>query len=111
MTLMNWQVYTLPLKDEFIQRLPEGKVDERPGIFFRGTFDLSELADTFLDLSEYQKGLVWVNGHNLGRYWNLGPQKRLYCPAGWLRRGQNQITVLELQQLQPAAVTGFAELE
>ena len=111
MTLMNWQVYSLPLKDEFVRRLPEGKVDERPGIFFRGTFDLSEPADTFLDLSEYQKGLVWVNGHNLGRYWNLGPQKRLYCPAGWLRRGQNQILVLDLHQLRPAAVTGFAELE
>src|ERR1039458_304361 len=111
MTLMNWQVYSLPLKDEYVQRLPQGKVDERPGIFFRGTFDLSEPADTFLDLSEYQKGLVWVNGHNLGRYWNLGPQRRLYCPASWLRRGQNQILVLDLHQLQPAAVTGFAELE
>lgn len=111
MTLMNWQVYSLPLRDEFVQRLSEGKVDERPGIFFRGTFELTEPADTFLDLSEYQKGLVWVNGHNLGRYWSLGPQKRLYCPAGWLRRGQNQILVLDLHQLQPAAVTGFAELE
>ena len=111
MTLMNWEVYPLPLKDDFVRQLPEGKVDERPGIFFRGTFDLSEPADTFLDLSGYQKGLVWVNGHNLGRYWNLGPQKRLYCPAGWLRRGQNQILVLDLHQLQPAAVAGYAELE
>ncbi|HYW43619.1 MAG TPA: glycoside hydrolase family 35 protein [Bryobacteraceae bacterium] len=111
MTLMNWEVYPLPLKDDFVRQLPEGKVEERPGIFFLGTFDLAEPADTFLDLSGYQKGLVWVNGHNLGRYWNLGPQKRLYCPAGWLRRGQNQILVLDLHQLQPAAVMGFAELQ
>jgi beta-galactosidase GanA len=111
MTLMNWRVYPLPLKEEFIRHLAEGKVDDRPGIFFRGTFDLAETADTFLDLSGYQKGLVWVNGHNLGRYWNIGPQKRLYCPAGWLKRGANDIVVLDLHQLQPAPVAGFAELD
>ena len=111
MTLMNWRVYPLPLKEEFIQHLPEGAVDDRPGIFFRGTFSLAEPADTYLDLAGYQKGLVWVNGHNLGRYWNIGPQKRLYCPAGWLRRGTNEIVVLDLHQLQPAAVAGFTELD
>ena len=111
MTLMNWRVYPLPLKEEFIQHLPEGAVDDRPGIFFRGTFSLAEPADTYLDLAGYQKGLVWVNGRNLGRYWDIGPQKRLYCPAGWLRRGTNEIVVLDLHQLQPAAVAGFTELD
>jgi hypothetical protein len=111
MTLMNWRVYPLPLDDDFIARLPEGKVDERPGIFFRGSFDLSEPADTFFDLSGYRKGLVWVNGHNLGRYWDLGPQKRLYCPAPWLRAGRNEIVALDLHQLEPAAVAGFPAQE
>ena len=109
MTLMNWQVYPLPLREDFIARLKEGKVDDRPGIFFRGTFTLKETADTFFDLSGYQKGLAWVNGHNLGRYWNIGPQQRLYCPAGWLKAGTNEIVVLDLHQLQPAAVAGFAD--
>jgi hypothetical protein len=86
-------------------------VDDRPGIFFKGTFDLANAVDTFLDLSGYQKGLVWVNGHNLGRYWNIGPQSRLYCPAGFLKRGANDIVVLDLHQLRPADVAGFAELE
>lgn len=111
MTLMNWRVYPLPLSEEFVRKLPAGPAGDRPGIFFRGTFELSETADTFLDLSGYQKGLVWVNGHNLGRFWNIGPQKRLYCPAGRLRRGANDIVVFDLHQLEPAAVAGFARSE
>lgn len=51
------------------------------------------------------------NGHHLGRYWNIGPQKRLYCPAGWLKRGANEIVVLDLHPLLAAPVAGFAELE
>ena len=109
--LMNWRVYPLPLGEEFVEKLPAGKTGERPGIFFRGTFDLAEPADTFLDFSAYQKGLLWVNGHNLGRYWSIGPQKRLYCPGVWLRRGRNEIVVLDLHQLQPAPVAGFPTLE
>lgn len=108
MTLMNWRVYRLPLGEDYVARLKPGKGGERPGIFFRGTFRLEKTADTFFDLSGYQKGLVWVNGHNLGRYWNIGPQKRLYCPAGWLRSGGNEILVLDLHQVEGAAVAGFA---
>jgi beta-galactosidase len=111
MTLMNWRVYPMPMKEEFVRSLPSGDVDQRPGIFFRGTFELREPADTFLDMSGYQKGLVWVNGHNLGRYWNIGPQKRLYCPAVWLKRGRNDLMVFDLHQLEPAAVSGFQTLE
>jgi len=111
MTLMNWRVYPLPLGDDFVRRLPAGSTGDRPGLFFRGTFELKDTADTFFDLSAYQKGLIWVNGHNLGRYWNIGPQKRLYCPASWLRRGENDIAVFDLHQLQPAPVAGYARPE
>ena len=111
MTLMNWRVYSLPLTEDFVRGLTQGKIEDRPGIFFRGTFDLAETADTYFDLSGYQKGLVWINGHNLGRYWKIGPQQRLYCPAGWLKRGANEIVVLDLHQVQPAPVAGFPELE
>jgi hypothetical protein len=91
--------------------LKPGNPGERPGIFFRGTFHLKQPADTFFDLSGYQKGLVWVNGHNLGRYWRIGPQQRLYCPANWLRTGLNELVAFDLHQTQPAAVAGFPELE
>lgn len=109
--LMNWCVYPLPLGEEFVKKLLAGKIGERAGIFFGGTLELAQPAGTFLDLSAYQKGLVWVNGHNLGRYWSIGPRKRLYCPAVWLRRGRNQIVVLDPHQLQAAPVAGFPALE
>jgi beta-galactosidase len=44
--------------------------------------------------------VVWVNGHNLGRYWDIGPQTRLYCPAAWLKAGENQVIVFDLHQAQ-----------
>ena len=111
MTLMNWRVYSLPMEPSYIRNLHEGLVEGRPGIFFRGTFELSNTADTFIDLSGYQKGVVWVNGHNLGRYGDIGPQKRLYCRALWLNHGANEIVVFDLHQLQAAPVEGFPTME
>lgn len=68
-------------------------------------------ADTFLDLSNYTKGIVWVNGHNLGRYWNIGPQKRLFCPATWLREGINEIMLFDLHLTNTTYLTGSRTLE
>ncbi len=112
MTLMNWEIFPLPLDDKFIASLketyPEGNHD---GIFFKGNFDLPETGDTYIDLSNYQKGIVWVNGHNLGRYWNTGPQYHLYCPATWLKKQNNQIVVFDLHQSQAAPIRGVKKLE
>ena len=77
----------------------------RPGIFFTATLNLSKVADTYLDLSGWTKGVVWVNGNNLGRYWAIGPQYRLYCAASWLRPGRNQITVFDLHQTTTAPIS------
>ena len=111
MTLMNWRVYSLPLDVGWVESLKSGEVGRRPGIFFQGQFELAQPADTFLDLSRWTKGIVWVNGRNLGRYWNIGPQQRLYCPGVWLKRGSNQVTVLDLHQLDPAPVEGFPAMK
>jgi beta-galactosidase len=101
MTLMNWDVFLLPLSDAWVTALPAGKIaDTRPGTFFRGTFKVDTPADTFIDMTGYRKGVVWVNGHNLGRYWDIGPQTRLYCPAAWLKAGDNQVIVFDLHQAQ-----------
>jgi beta-galactosidase len=67
------------------------------------TFTVSTPTDTYLDLRQWGKGSVWVNGHNLGRYWGIGPQQTLYVPAEWLKKGSNEITVLEL--LKPQQTT------
>ena len=59
-------------------------------------------------MTEFTKGYVFVNGHNLGRYWNIGPQKSLYCPAAWLKEGSNEILVLEMskRKFNGAAIWG-----
>jgi beta-galactosidase len=112
MTLMNWEVYNLPMDDRFISGLkPSGKPEIKNGIFFRGIFQLEKTGDTFIDFTNYQKGVTWVNGHNLGRYWNIGPQKRLYCPASWLKKGENEVIVFDLHQKEAAEVSGFKVME
>jgi hypothetical protein len=110
MTLMDWQAFQMPLSAAWVQGLGRTEPDDRKGVFFRGSFALDSLADTYLDMSGYKKGYVWVNGHNLGRYWDIGPQKRLYCPAPWLKRDENRVIVLDLLQADPADVTGARAL-
>lgn len=110
MTLMNWNVYSLPLQDAWVTALKQSAVDSRPGVFFKGEFEVAKAADMFLDMSGYAKGIVWVNGRNLGRYWEIGPQKRLYCPGVWLRAGRNEIIVFDLHRTEPAPVAGYPAL-
>lgn len=96
MTLMNWEAFLLPLDDRWVSALKSTAAEDRPGTFFKGTFNLTATADTFIDMSAYKKGVVWINGHNLGRFWEIGPQTKLYCPASWLKIGANSIIVLDL---------------
>ena len=116
MTLMNWQAYLLPLSDSWMAGLKAASSSvnadaTKPGRFFRGRFRLDKSADTFLDLTGYGKGVVWVNGHNLGRYWDIGPQKRLYCPAPFLKAGENEVIVLDLVRAAPSPLRGAPTLE
>lgn len=112
MTLMNWKVYNLPMDEKFIYDLrSSNRTPGKRGIFFKGNFFLGAPGDTFLDLSNFKKGIAWVNGHNLGRYWSIGPQKRLYCPASFLRKGTNEMIVLDLLQTEPQIVVGFKTAE
>lgn len=112
MTLINWEVTGLPMEAEYIAGLKSAQVDTaRRGVFFRGSFDLRDVGDTFFDMSGYVKGFVWVNGHNLGRFWNIGPQRRLFCPSTWLKRGGNRIVVLDIHKNQPESISGRTTLE
>ncbi|MGD0754951.1 MAG: beta-galactosidase family protein [Bacteroidales bacterium] len=110
--LLNWQVYNLPMDKKFIWDLrSSGKSLNKPGVFFKGNFVLSRgegdlYSDTYIDVSKFTKGIVWVNGHNLGRYWNIGPQKRLFCPSTCLREGMNEIMVFDLHQTEAKMITG-----
>lgn len=101
MTLMNWETTLLPMDEKFIagkKPLQLKDNEDRPCTFFEGSFELTETGDTYFDLSNYFKGNVYINGHNLGRYWNIGPQQRLFCPASWLKKGSNKLLVFDLLQ-------------
>lgn len=112
MTLMNWQVFTLPFDETYLNHLKFSTTESpRPGNFFKGQFELSMTGDTYIDMSKWEKGLVWVNGHNLGRYWNIGPQFRLFCPAPWLKKGKNEIIIFDLHKIKASQVNGVKSLE
>lgn len=71
-------------------------VGEQPA-FFRGTFLMDSIGDSFVEMSNWGKGAVWVNGHSLGKYWSIGPQQTLYLPAPWIRQGENEIVVFVME--------------
>jgi beta-galactosidase len=81
------------------------------GVFFEGEFNLDKPADTYLDMSTFAKGVVWVNGNNIGRYWKVGPQQRLFCPANFLLKGGNKVIVLDILQSKPQSIKGMKTLE
>lgn len=89
-----WEMYPLPMA-----QVPEeneySTVAARCPVIYQGTFNLTETGDTFLDMADWGKGIVFVNGRNLGRYWQKGPQQTLYLPGVWLRKGKNEITIFE----------------
>lgn len=91
-----WEQYPLPL--DHVDRLDFSK-GYTPGLpaFYRFHFTAEELGDTFLDFSGWGKGCAFVNGFMLGRFWEIGPQKRLYIPAPLLKRGKNEIILFETE--------------
>ncbi len=91
-----WKHYPLPLEN--VDNIPfdKGYTEGRPA-FYKFVFDVEETADTFLELSEFGKGCAFINGFNLGRFWEIGPQKRLYLPAPLLKKSRNEIIVFETE--------------
>lgn len=90
----HWLQYTLPLDN--IEKIDYSKeyTDVLPG-FYRFALTVDEPADTFLDFEGWGKGCIFVNGFNIGRFWEIGPQKRLYIPAPLLKAGHNEIVIFE----------------
>lgn len=90
-----WSMSRLPLSDmPDVSTMSEGYKAGRP-TFYQASFTLEKTGDTFLDMSRWGKGIVFVNGHSLGRYWKVGPQQTLYLPGCWLREGENEIVIFE----------------
>jgi beta-galactosidase len=102
--LLGWEIYPVPMADLGTLHFSKGAV--RAPAFYRGTFDLYRVGDTFLDTSRLEIGVAWVNGHNLGRFWNIGPQQTLYVPSPWLKKGKNEVIVFDLADDSKASLAG-----
>ncbi|MBO7558777.1 MAG: beta-galactosidase [Bacteroidaceae bacterium] len=74
--------------------------------YYRGYFNLKKVGDTFLNFETWGKGQVYVNGHAMGRIWSIGPQQTLYVPGCWLKKGKNEIIVLDVVGPKEAVVWG-----
>ncbi len=103
--VLNWLHYKLPFSTQPAVK-PAASVPDAP-VLKEGAFQLTSTGDTYLDMSQWGKGVVWVNGHHLGRYWQVGPQQTLYVPAGWLKKGTNKVTVLELIRPEQQVLQGI----
>ena len=79
--------------------------------YYRGYFDLKKVGDTFLNFETWGTGQVWVNGHAMGRIWSIGPQQTLYVPGCWLKKGKNEVIVLDIAGPTERVVWGQAEPE
>ncbi|XP_032237700.1 beta-galactosidase-1-like protein 2 [Nematostella vectensis] len=109
---MSWKIYPLEFKQDFMESLNKAEWSVRserrrrgPGMH-RGSFSIDDSPkDTFVLMSGWTKGVCFVNGRNLGRYWNIGPQYTLYLPSPWLKQGENTIVLFEQE-----GPTGDAEV-
>ena len=104
----DWQMYQIPMDEApDFSKMQQSSVYSNtesaakrllgaPALY-KGTFNLTETGDTFLDMEDWGKGIVFINGKNIGRYWHVGPQQTLYVPGVWLKKGQNEIVIFEQQ--------------
>lgn len=104
--LKNWQVFLMELGDKSPSGLKWQKAAASGPAFWRGRFKADSQTDTFLDMKPWGKGVVWINGRCLGRYWNIGPTQTMYVPGPWLRAGDNEVVVLDLVGPQKPVLAG-----
>ncbi|HET6783543.1 MAG TPA: beta-galactosidase, partial [Pseudoxanthomonas sp.] len=106
--LLGWQTFPLPMRSpDTLRGWTTAKV-EGPA-FHRGALRIATPADVWLDMGAFGKGFAWASGRNLGRHWNIGPQRTLYFPAPWQQRGDNPIVVFDLDSVDDASIRGTAE--
>jgi beta-galactosidase len=55
----------------------------------------------------FKKGVAWINGHCLGRYWNIGPTQTMYIPGVWLNKGKNEVVILDMHRPVAARLQGL----
>jgi beta-galactosidase len=108
--LKGWKHYSIPLgegnpafKYQPINAVP--KLNQPA--FYKGFFNTKSNADFYIDMRRFKKGVVWINGHCIGRYWNIGPTQTMYVPGVWLNKGKNEVVVLDLHHPDAARLQGL----
>lgn len=114
--LRNWQIFNI--EDDYavysaMKYRPLTAADRADGRYprgaYRATFNVDKPSDTFLNFETWGKGLVYVNGHPMGRIWDIGPQQTLYMPGCWLRPGDNEIVVFDIVGPREVRSEGLTE--
>jgi beta-galactosidase len=111
--LSSWDVYNFPLDAKMLGQLKYNKLKGANGTastapaFWRATWKIKKPGDTFLDMRSWGKGVVWVNGHCLGRFWSIGPTQTMYVPGPWLKRGKNEVVIFDLIGPESPRVAGL----
>ena len=107
--LHGWQVFRIPFDYDFMKSAAGKSASGEGPVLYHTTVKLDTVGDTFLDMSKFGKGMVWVNGHNLGRYWKIGPQQTLYLPGCWLKKGENEVIILDTMPTDTPEFSGVKE--
>ncbi|MDL2303955.1 beta-galactosidase [Bacteroides sp. OttesenSCG-928-D19] len=107
--LKNWQVFNIPVDYEFAKNKQYKKAENtaKQPVYYRGTFTLDKVGDTFLNMINWSKGMVWVNGYPIGRFWEIGPQQTLYMPGCWLKKGENEIIIFDMASPEKPEIEGL----
>jgi beta-galactosidase len=103
--LEGWTIYPLPMLAP--QEATFSTESCAGPCFYAGHFTIAKAGDTFLDVRSLGKGAVWVNGHAIGRYWDIGPQQTLYLPGPWLKEGDNEIVVFDVKGTRAPTLAGL----
>lgn len=108
--LTGWTTSSLPLykANVGLYQFTKKKIENQPA-FHRGYFNITETGDCFVSTKGWGKGAVWINGHSLGKFWNIGPQQTLYLPAPWLKEGRNEIVVFEMEDTGHRTIEGLSQ--
>ena len=110
--VLDWLVYSCPLELADIAGLDFNKPADTESplpVFYRGEFTVDEVGDTLLDMTGWGKGMVWVNGVNLGRFWDIGPQHTQYLPGCWMKPGANEVIVMEIEPQDHTTLRGITK--
>lgn len=105
--LKDWTVFNLPVDYAFQSRAVFSTKTSLGPAWYKASFNLNETGYTYLDMSTWGKGMVWVNGHNLGRFWKIGPTQTLCVPGCFLKKGLNEIIVLDVDKPTNPSISGL----